>query len=93
MAYTIEGLGRTGERSFIGIEPTPDSALDAALEAESRGVERVTITSSIGWKYSIPELAATSRCCAAPFRSASEVGEPASRRRERRASGFRRCAG
>ena len=61
MAYTIEGLGRTGERSFIGIEPTPDSALDVALDAESRGVDRVTITSSTGWKYSIAEFATVTR--------------------------------
>ncbi len=69
MAYTIEGLERTGERSFIGIEPTPDSALDAAVGAESRGVVKVTITSPTGWKYSVAELAAVTRRVAADPRN------------------------
>lgn len=61
MAYTIEGMERSGERSFVGIEPSRDRALEVALDAESRGLVRVTIISAIGWKYSIPEFAAVTR--------------------------------
>ena len=61
MAYTIEGIERSGERSLVGIEPNRDRALEAALDAETRGLVRVTIISAIGWKYSVSEFAAVTR--------------------------------
>jgi hypothetical protein len=49
------------------MEPTPDRALEIALEAERRGLKQVTITSAIGWKYSVAELAVVTRPSAAYF--------------------------
>jgi hypothetical protein len=71
VAYTIEGIERSGERSLVGIEPNRDKALEAALDAEGRGLVRVTITSAIGWKYSVSEFAEITR------RELSHHGRPA----------------